>query len=39
MPDHLPYTMHLGDCLQVLKALPDYTAPPRVEAPGSEATD
>ncbi|RCI51515.1 DNA methyltransferase, partial [Pseudomonas aeruginosa] len=23
MPDHLPYTLHLGDCLQVLKTFPD----------------
>ncbi|MFU6863566.1 MULTISPECIES: DNA-methyltransferase [Pseudomonas aeruginosa group] len=23
MPDHLPYTLHLGDCLQVLRGLPD----------------
>ncbi|HCF7590492.1 TPA: site-specific DNA-methyltransferase [Pseudomonas aeruginosa] len=23
MPDHLPYTLHLGDCLLVLKTFPD----------------
>ncbi|HBO5562979.1 DNA-methyltransferase [Pseudomonas aeruginosa] len=23
MPDHLPYTLHLGDCLQVLKTFPN----------------
>lgn len=23
MPDHLPYTLHLGDCLHVLKTFPD----------------
>lgn len=23
MPDHLPYTIHVGDCLQVLKTFPD----------------
>ncbi|HCE6776633.1 TPA: site-specific DNA-methyltransferase [Pseudomonas aeruginosa] len=23
MPDHLPYTLHVGDCLQVLKTFPD----------------
>lgn len=26
MPDHLPYTLHVGDCLQVLRTLPDESA-------------
>ncbi|HGA2733156.1 TPA: DNA methyltransferase, partial [Pseudomonas aeruginosa] len=26
MPDHLPYTLHVGDCLQVLRTLPDELA-------------